>query len=72
MQGALNTAVTRNAVLQTVARLLRSFPASAQVHGVFLMLEDWTIENGLLTPTMKLIRERISTRYDAQIEAIYQ
>ena len=69
---ALHTEAARNAVLKTVNGLLHGFPASSQVHGVFLTGEDWTIDNGLLTPTMKLIRDRIEARYADEIEAIYR
>jgi long-chain acyl-CoA synthetase len=62
----------KRSILKKIAALLHSFPAQVQVHGVFLTLEAWTIENGLLTPTMKLIRERIAAKYAGEIEAIYR
>jgi long-chain acyl-CoA synthetase len=68
---SLETATARKALLQTITPLLHTFPAPSQVHGVFLTHEQWTIDNGLLTPTMKLVRDRISARYKREIEAIY-
>lgn len=62
----------KRAVLQIVSGLLSNFPASAQIHGIVLITEAWTIDNGLLTPTMKLIRDRIASRYAKEIEGVYQ
>jgi len=33
--------------------------------------EEWTQESGLLTPTLKLKRRKISERYADLIEALY-
>ncbi len=68
----LATQAAQAALLRTITPLLHSFPAPSQVHGVCLLHEPWTIDNGLLTPTMKLIRDRITTRYEREIEGIYQ
>ncbi|MGE4560130.1 MAG: hypothetical protein AB7E77_08010 [Desulfobulbus sp.] len=51
--------------------LLHDFPVTARIRGVVLLREEWTIDNGLLTPTLKLIRERITARYARQIDKIY-
>jgi long-chain acyl-CoA synthetase len=37
-----------------------------------LLDASWTIDNGLLTPTMKLKREQIFTRYAGHIEEMYR
>ena len=36
-----------------------------------LTLEPWTIENGMLTPTMKLKRTRVMERFNAEIDRMY-
>ena len=36
-----------------------------------LIEEPFTIDNGMMTPTMKLVRQRIMDRYAAMIEGIY-
>ncbi len=41
-------------VLRRIARNLSGFPGYANVHRVLLLREPWTIDNGLLTPTLKL------------------
>jgi long-chain acyl-CoA synthetase len=38
---------------------------------VILTLEPWTVDNGLLTPTLKTKRARILKRFADNIAAIY-
>lgn len=41
---------------------LREFPGHAQLRRVALTLEPWTVENGMLTPTLKLRRAQVMER----------
>lgn len=50
---------------------LAGFPGYAKVRRVTLIREPWSIENGLLTPTMKMRRHRIVEQYQAQISEMY-
>lgn len=59
------------AVGDRVDILLRSFPAHAQVREVWLTLEPWTIENGLITPTLKLKRPELERRFADVIRKLY-
>ncbi len=59
-------------VLEIVAGQLRSFPGYAQVRRIALTLEPWSVENGMLTPTLKLRRSRIVERHREDIEALYE
>ncbi|MDO8988584.1 MAG: long-chain fatty acid--CoA ligase [Sideroxyarcus sp.] len=59
-------------VLRRIARNISSFPGYAKVHRVMLTLEPWTIENGLLTPTLKLKRVTVSKQFAAEIEELYK
>ncbi len=61
----------RRRVLEKLRELLRSFPGHAQVRAVRLSLEPWTIENGLITPTLKLKRAEMELRFDAAIRDLY-
>jgi long-chain acyl-CoA synthetase len=36
-----------------------------------LIAEDFTCENGLLTPTLKLKRDAVVKRYQAKLDALY-
>jgi len=59
-------------VLSIVAGLLHAFPAHAQVRRVALLLDTWSIANGLLTPTLKLKRTVIEERYAPVIAGLYR
>ncbi|HEX6726373.1 MAG TPA: long-chain fatty acid--CoA ligase [Nitrospira sp.] len=50
---------------------LACFPEYAQVRRFWLTLEPWTIDNGLLTPTFKLKRPAIETRFAKHILDLY-
>lgn len=56
---------------QMIARRLHDFPGYAQVRRVAVIDECWTVEEGLLTPTLKLRRQRILDRYQSVIEGLY-
>ena len=50
---------------------MKDFPGYAQVRRVLVTLEPWSMENGLLTPTLKLKRPRVMEKFNAEIEQIY-
>lgn len=60
------------ATLGIVAGLLHAFPAHAQVCAAALLLDEWSIANGLLTPTLKLKRTVIAERYAPVIARLYR
>ncbi len=62
----------RAAVLNRIKAALRSFPKYARVRAVHLALEPWSVENGLLTPTLKLKRREIEKRFADQIAELYK
>jgi len=68
---ALAEPTSTQLILERVAQLLSSFPGHAQVRAVNLTLEPWTIEGGLLTPTMKLKRPAMEQRFERQIRDLY-
>ena len=58
-------------VLSRVQAQLHAFPGYAKVRRVLLTLDPWTVENGMITPTMKLRRAPILQAFARQIEALY-
>lgn len=59
-------------VIQRLRQLLHDFPAYAKIRRVSLTLEAWTVENGLLTPTMKVKRTKVIEHHQKDIEAMYK
>jgi long-chain acyl-CoA synthetase len=68
---SLNSEVLEQAVLERLAGRLGEFPGYAQLRRAACTLDPWTVDNGLITPTMKLKRDRILARYADEIEALY-
>jgi long-chain acyl-CoA synthetase len=58
-------------ITQRVAVQLKEFPGYAQVRRVSLSLEPWSVENGLMTPTLKLKRPKVMEKFNAEIDAMY-
>jgi long-chain acyl-CoA synthetase len=59
-------------VCEKVAARLIEFPGYARIHQVTCTIDPWTIENELITPTLKLKRNRIMEHYDAAISEMYE
>ena len=59
------------AVRERIESLVRGFPSYAKVREVWLTLEPWTIENALVTPTLKLKRPEMERRFASQIANLY-
>ncbi len=62
---------TEALMLQRIATQIAEFPGYAQVRRVSVTGEAWTVENGLLTPTLKLKRAQVMARFAAAIERMY-
>ncbi len=69
---SLQSQVAVKAVLARIKELTKDFPYYAQPRAVGLTREAWTVENGLITPTLKLKRNNLIARFDGEIERLYQ
>lgn len=72
MPESLHDLRVERAALGRVAAQIREFPGYAKVRRVLLLDEHWSIENGLLTPTLKLKRAQVVAKYAERIENLYQ
>lgn len=68
-------AVTREtdekSLMQRANARLKGFPRYIRVRRVISTSEAWTVENGLLTPTLKVRRERVQRKFASEIERAY-
>lgn len=75
LKGSPGELLTDPRALDEVSRLvgeqLAKFPGYARVRRVALTLEPWTVDNGLLTPTLKLRRAEVMERMGAVLAAMY-
>lgn len=58
-------------VLARISARLKSFPGFAQIRRVAMFLEPWTIDDGLITPTLKIKRPKIMERFESEINKLY-
>ena len=61
----------KNVILKRIKTAVKDFPQYATPRNVTMTLEPWTIDNGLLTPTLKLKRKNLNNKLAAQIQAMY-
>lgn len=60
------------AVLERIAQLVKDFPGYAQIRRAAVVLEPWSVENGMLTPTMKVRRAKVLERYQEIVASLYK
>jgi long-chain acyl-CoA synthetase len=68
---ALRDESAQHRALERLGAQMREFPGYAQVRRIALSLEPWTVENGLLTPTMKLKRAKVTEKFNAELDGMY-
>ncbi|MEN8177274.1 MAG: long-chain fatty acid--CoA ligase [Pseudomonadota bacterium] len=59
-------------LIKRISQHLDSFPGFAKIRRVSIVEEPWTIENGLMTPTLKIRRNRILERYADRVNSLYE
>lgn len=71
-QEGLRTRQATQFLLSRIGSRLHAFPRYAKVRRIHATLEPWTVESGLLTPTLKLRRQAILRRFAADVAALYE
>jgi long-chain acyl-CoA synthetase len=68
---SLSDRQVQHEVLAAIGSHLRGFPSWAKVRRAHLSLEPWSVDNGLLTPTLKTKRRAVLDHYAEVVEWIY-
>ena len=75
MDASLNTDQQRQQIeeilLDKITEQTSEFPGYAKIRRVALIQESWSVENGLLTPTLKLKRAKVLEKYAREVERLY-
>ena len=67
----VNDKVLNKYLISLIKRQLKGFPGYAKIRRVRICAEPWSIENGMLTPTLKMKRSVIEKHYSSAIESMY-
>ena len=59
-------------IISRIAQRLKGFPGYARVRRVAMFLEPWTIEDGLITPTLKIKRNKVMEAFADDINKLYE
>jgi long-chain acyl-CoA synthetase len=59
-------------LIKRISQQLDSFPGYAKIRRVAVINEPWTVENGLITPTLKIRRTRILEHYGDRVNTLYE
>ncbi len=58
-------------LIKKIAEQMEDFPGYAKIRKVYVCEQEWTVESGLLTPTLKIKRPKVMQHYAGAIEQLY-
>ncbi|WP_293007920.1 long-chain fatty acid--CoA ligase [Nitrosomonas sp.] len=58
-------------LLEKISHQTSEFPGYAKIRRVAVVQEPWSVDNGLLTPTLKLKRVKVFEKHQAEIDGLY-
>jgi len=69
---SLSNTKVLSAVGRRMKAALKDFPGYAKIRQVHLSLEPWTVDDGLMTPTLKVKRPKVLERHAETVENLYR
>jgi long-chain acyl-CoA synthetase len=66
-----NSDAAEKVLVERAMQKLTAFPGYAKVRRVGVVNEPWSIDNGMLTPTMKVKRARVMQAHAADVQRLY-
>ena len=70
-EAVLRSEQVEEIVLERISAQIHAFPGYAQIRRAAVLPDALTIENGLLTPTMKVKREKVLQAYQSDFDRLY-
>ncbi len=70
-KGILKNKSLLSALLGRIQKQMHSFPGYTQIHHVGIVSAPWTVENGLITPTLKIRRSVILEKHAELVDSLY-
>ncbi len=67
----INDKAIQNYIVRHLRDVLHDFPGYAKIRKVHLTLDPWTVDNDLLTPTLKVKRPRVMELFKDEIASLY-
>jgi long-chain acyl-CoA synthetase len=68
----LNSRQAEQVILDEISYLVRRFPGYAQIRRVHASLEPWSIQEGLITATLKLRRNQLLKRFQREVDLLFE
>jgi long-chain acyl-CoA synthetase len=70
-ESSLQLEKIKSVFLQRINKQLDAFPGYAKIIRAHIVIKPWVIEDGLITPTLKLKRAKIYEKYEKEIAELY-
>lgn len=71
-EGSLKLDKVQTILLDRINKQLTDFPGYAKIIRAHIVLKPWDIEDGLITPTLKIKRAKINEKYENEIKELYR
>ncbi|MCN4144461.1 MAG: hypothetical protein LC437_05155 [Thiohalomonas sp.] len=68
----LHNKAVNSQIVQHLRDVLHEFPGYAKIRKVILTLDPWTVDNDILTPTLKVKRAKVFELFKKEINHIYK